>query len=92
MGRGRLLRFALESILYESLKATDFVQEGVPLDEDEDLPILPPVAYRAVEGLMKMSPEVLDTFSYDVQLSRLKRSSQKSTDGLSPTSISVGTP
>ena len=70
MGRGRLLRFALESILYESLKATDFVQEGVPLDEDEDLPILPPVAYRAVEGLMKLSPEVLDTFSYDVQLSR----------------------
>ena len=67
LGRGRLLRFALESILYESLKRTDFIQDAVSWEED--IPVLPPVAYRAVEGLLKILPQGRDTFSYDVQLS-----------------------
>jgi hypothetical protein len=67
MNRPRLLRFALESILYETLKGR------IPFDEEElndDLPILPPVAYKAVEGLMKLLPEMYDDFSNDYRLSR----------------------
>jgi hypothetical protein len=61
MGEPRVLRFALESLLSETLR-------GVVLDEHgniEDLPILPPVAYKALEGLSKIFPKVHDEFSYD---------------------------
>jgi hypothetical protein len=67
LGRQRLLRFALESILHESFKGTDL---GSEFWSDDDVPILPPVAYRAVEGLMKILPSVGDTFAIDAQISR----------------------
>ena len=47
MNRQRLRRFGLESILGETLK-------GMTLAEGDDLPILPPVAYKAVKGLVQV--------------------------------------
>jgi hypothetical protein len=47
MNRQRLLRFGLESILAETLK-------GMTFTEGDDIPILPPVAYKAVEGLVQV--------------------------------------
>ena len=49
MDRQRLCRFGVESILAEILKGTTLV------DEDSDIPILPPVAYKAVEGLVQVN-------------------------------------
>ena len=51
LNRPRLIRFALESILGQTLKGR------VPFDSRdgfEDAPIVPPAAYRAVEKLMKV--------------------------------------
>ena len=47
MNRQRLRRFGLESILGETLK-------GMTLAEGDDLPILPPVTYKAVKGLVQV--------------------------------------
>ena len=56
MNRQRLRRFGLESILAETLK-------GVTLAEGDDIPILPPVAYKAVKGLVQVlyTPEYADS-------------------------------
>ena len=47
MNRQRLRRFGLESILAETLK-------GMTLAEGDDIPILPPVTYKAVKGLIQV--------------------------------------
>ena len=49
MNRQRLLRFGLESILAETLKGTTL--ESM----DDEIPILPPVAYKAVKGLSQVT-------------------------------------
>jgi hypothetical protein len=49
MNRQRLLRFGLESILAETLKGTTL--ESL----NEDIPILPPVAYKAIKGLSQVT-------------------------------------
>ena len=49
MNLQRLRRFGLESILAETLKGKTLT------DEDNDIPILPPVTYKAVEGLVQVN-------------------------------------
>lgn len=62
--RKRLLRFGLESILYETLKGRTN-EDGF---EGDEVPILPPMTYKAVKGLMRLLPTVHDEFSYDFQV------------------------
>ena len=45
MNRPRLLRFALETILFETLKGRMLFDEPI----SDDLPLLPPVAYKALD-------------------------------------------
>jgi hypothetical protein len=52
LNRKRLLRFSLESILYETVKGRALFNGDQVFDED--LPILPPVTYKTVQGLMKV--------------------------------------
>jgi hypothetical protein len=47
MNRQRLRRFGLETILADTLKE-------ITLGEEDDNPILPPVAYKAVKGLVQV--------------------------------------
>lgn len=47
MNRQRLRRFGLETILADTLKE-------ITLGEGDDIPILPPVAYKAVKGLVQV--------------------------------------
>lgn len=51
MGCQRLARFGLESILYETLKGREAIND---VDLDDDLPVLPPVTYKAVGKLNKV--------------------------------------
>jgi hypothetical protein len=51
MNRQRLVRFGLESILYETLKGRDAIND---MELDEDLPVLPPMTYKAVGKLNKV--------------------------------------
>ena len=67
LNRPRLIRFALESILGQTLIGrTDFDSQ----DGFDDVPIMPPAAYQAVERLMKLQPRVHDDFSYGFRVSR----------------------
>jgi hypothetical protein len=51
LNRPRLIRFALESILGQTVSGrTDFGSQ----DGCDDIPIMPPAAYQAVEKLMKV--------------------------------------
>jgi hypothetical protein len=52
MNHRRLLRFGLESILYETLKGREAINDGE--DFNDDFPILPPVTYKAVDKLNKV--------------------------------------
>ena len=52
LSRNRLLRFSLESILFETVKGRTLFNHDDGLEED--MPILPPVTYKAVSGLMKV--------------------------------------
>lgn len=51
MNRQRLVRFGLESILYETLKGREGIND---IELDEDLPVLPPMTYKAVAKLNKV--------------------------------------
>jgi hypothetical protein len=65
LDRRRLLRFAHESILHETLN------ERVDLDMlDEEVPILPPVTYKAVAGMANILESLHDTFSNDARITR----------------------
>jgi hypothetical protein len=66
LDRKRLLRFALESILNETLK--DRMIDGrIPQDE---LSILPPATYKAVERMANILPSIHDNFSHAAQVTR----------------------
>jgi hypothetical protein len=52
MNLRRLVRFGLESILYETLKGTEAYNDGEHLNDD--FPVLPPVTYKAVDKLNKV--------------------------------------
>jgi len=67
MKRARLLRFALDSTLAESLKDGLIALE--PTDDNETMPILPPATYKAIKGLSQIVPTLHDTFAHDAQLS-----------------------
>jgi hypothetical protein len=53
MNRKRLLRFAWESILAETLKGKTLGGEDGGMDDE--IPVLPPVTYKAVKGLSQVA-------------------------------------
>ena len=53
MNRQRLLRFAWESILAETLKGKTLGGEDESMDDE--IPVLPPVTYKAVKGLSQVA-------------------------------------
>jgi hypothetical protein len=53
----------VESILQETLKGR-LDEDGFP---DDDVPTLPPMAYKSVKALMRLLPTLHDGFSYELR-------------------------